>query len=109
MKLPKKSLPHCQACSQREFPALKLDQGSEARSLCGRNAIQLSAPPSGFPDLEDLADRLGESLEVERHAYMLRLHVPEGRITVFRGGRAIVEGTEDPGRARALFDRYLGT
>ena len=109
MKLPRQSLPHCRACGEREFPALRIDQGSEARALCGRNAIQLSAPPSGFPELEDLATRLEGTVELEAHPYMLRLHVPEGRITVFRKGRAIIEGTEDAGRARALFDRYLGT
>jgi molybdopterin-synthase adenylyltransferase len=109
MKLPKKSLPHCKACGESVYPALAMDQAPQARALCGRNAIQLSAPVSGFPDLGALADRLDGSLELERNAYMLRLLVPEGRITVFRGGRAIIEGTEDPGRARALFDRYLGT
>jgi len=109
MKLPSQSLAHCVACGERSFPALSMDQAAQARALCGRNAIQLSAPAAGFPELEVLAERIGDAIELERHAYLLRLKIPEGRITVFRDGRAIIEGTEDAGRARALFDRYLGT
>ncbi|MEZ5988020.1 MAG: ThiF family adenylyltransferase [Planctomycetota bacterium] len=117
MRLPERPVQGCAVCEGRAYPALELEAQSSAKALCGRNAVQLSAPAAGFPELGALAAQLERGLAsqgadgfaVERHAFMLRLHVPEGRITVFPGGRAIVQGTDDPGRARALFDRYIGS
>ena len=40
---------------------------------------------------------------------LLRFRADGFRITVFPDGRALVEGTEDPDRARAVYDRYVGS
>ncbi len=98
----------CPACQRRDFPALALGSQSRTKKLCGRNAVQLSAPAGECLPLEALAARLVD-FAPELSSYMLRITVPEARITVFPGGRAIVQGTEDEGRARALFDRYVGS
>jgi adenylyltransferase/sulfurtransferase len=108
VRLPAEPDAHCPSCRGRQFPALDLAAASRSQKLCGRNAVLLSAPAAGCPDLPDLAQRL-RGLGCELTPHMLRLDVPEGRITVFPGGRAIVQGTQDEGRARALFDRYVGT
>ena len=112
----------CPACAgERRFlhaPA------SEAVVLCGRNAVQLP-PPREAPDLEELERRWrGGREEVLRARSFLRWNArrpaaspPEahpangGRelsLTLFRDGRALVEGTQDEGRARALYDRLVG-
>jgi len=109
IKLPDEPGKTCAACATREFPGLRVDAGTKAKRLCGRNAVQLSSASADFPDLRDVAKKLDGRYEYELSRHMLRVHIDEGQITVFRGGRAIVQGTEDPGRARALFDRYLGT
>ncbi|MGK0220173.1 MAG: hypothetical protein ACI9HE_003683, partial [Planctomycetota bacterium] len=36
-------------------------------------------------------------------------HLDDIRWTVFRDGRALMEGTEDANRARSLYDRYIGS
>ena len=107
MKLPEQPSADCPACSQQIFPALAPQSAPAAQPLCGRNAVQLSA--TGVQaSLEELAERLAD-FEPELKKQMLRIKIPEGRITIFRGGRAIVQGSDDEGRAQALFDRYLGT
>ena len=108
MQLPEQASPHCSSCSERRFEALDIERASQSKVLCGRDAVQLSAASAEFPPLEDLARRL-DGLEFELRPQLLRIHAPEARITVFRGGRAIVQGTQDEGRARALFDRYVGS
>ena len=42
-------------------------------------------------------------------AEILRFAVDDERYTVFADGRALIEGTDDPERALALYDRYIGT
>jgi adenylyltransferase/sulfurtransferase len=59
-------------------------------------------------DLATLAGRLRPIGQVEERAFLLRYHDSEVSFTVFPDGRMIVEGTEDPGRARAVYSRYVG-
>ena len=108
MQLPETPSSSCTSCNDRRFEALDADRASHSKVLCGRDAVQLSASTQTFPPLEDLARRL-DGLEFELRPQLLRINAPEGRITVFRSGRAIVQGTQDEGRARALFDRYIGS
>jgi adenylyltransferase/sulfurtransferase len=41
--------------------------------------------------------------------YFVRLRVGEIQLTVFGDGRGIVEGTRDPGVARSVYARYVGS
>lgn len=104
-EVPEQPVSTCLACAEARFPALDAALDGEAESLCGRQAVQLTMPLEW--SLEELAQRFQEG-EPEVRGNMLRVQVPEGRITFFRGGRVIVQGTDDVARARALFDRYLG-
>jgi adenylyltransferase/sulfurtransferase len=40
---------------------------------------------------------------------LMRFDVEGLRVTLFPDGRALIDGTDDPGRARAVYDRYIGT
>jgi adenylyltransferase/sulfurtransferase len=99
----------CPCCAAREFPFLSRPHVENALSLCGRNAVQvrgLTAPP----DLAALARALyGVAQHIEQKDLLLRFEVEKQRITVFRDGRALIEGTSDLGRARALYDRYVAS
>lgn len=100
--------PGCPACARGELPFLHRPGGRDAVVLCGRNTVQI---PRGerAPDLGQLATRLaGLAQEVTRLDALLRFRVDDVRITLFRDGRALVEGTEDVPRAQALYDRYVG-
>jgi len=99
--------PDCPACVRREFPFLEAAQAHHALRLCGRNAVQVRGS-RGPTDLEALEARLRPiARSLVRNELLLRAEFEETRLTVFPDGRALVEGTEDIGRALALYDRYL--
>ncbi|MEO0650472.1 MAG: ThiF family adenylyltransferase, partial [Planctomycetota bacterium] len=101
--------PDCPACGRGEHPFLEQGEVNEPVVLCGRNAVQLPPSPAR-PDLERLAARLRSSdRQVETSPLMLRFRVDDLSLTVFPDGRAIVEGTEEPSRALAAYDRFLGS
>lgn len=100
--------PRCPCCGAREFPFLHEAEPHRAVRLCGRNTVQVRGA-RGATDLAALERSLsGVARALQRNELLLRFEVDEGRITVFPDGRALVEGTEDIGRALALYDRYLG-
>lgn len=102
---------NCPACVQGERLWLSGRQGSQTTVLCGRNAVQVSPSQKGNLSLTDLAARLQGVGEVTRNPYLLRLtvHNPEYEITVFRDGRAIIQGTDDITQARGVYARYVGS
>lgn len=101
--------PGCPCCGRREFPWLHEPIARRATILCGRNAVQvrgLGAPP----DLDRLAEALAPlARESRRAGPILRITLDEAVLTVFEDGRALVEGTDDPDRAIALYDRFVGS
>jgi molybdopterin/thiamine biosynthesis adenylyltransferase len=99
----------CPVCDDGEYELLEAERGSVAAVLCGRNAVQISLRPSKPVDLQSLAERLAGVGAVDLNEYLLRLDVENVQLTVFPGGRAIVKGTDDPVRARALYARYIGS
>jgi molybdopterin/thiamine biosynthesis adenylyltransferase len=99
----------CPVCDERHFELLEVERGSTTAVLCGRNAVQVSPWPAQDVDLPTLADRLAGMGPVTVNEYLVRVNVEEHELTVFPDGRAIVKGTDDPARARALYARYVGT
>jgi adenylyltransferase/sulfurtransferase len=92
----------CPACAGGERRWLREAAGSRAAVLCGRNAVQIT-PAAGTEF--DLA-----AGTVTRTPYLLRLAVDDSpyEITLFRDGRAILRGTDDPAVARAVYSRFIG-
>ncbi len=101
--------PDCRCCGLRRFRYLELLPAQSQARLCGRNAVQLRPSRPGQVDLEGLARRLRHSVRVSCNPYLLRIGAEDCDIALFRDGRSIVRGTEDPARARALYSRYVGT
>ncbi len=101
----------CKACHQGERIWLKGEQGSRTTQLCGRNAVQVSPADKGRISFEDLAEKLKQSGVVEFNAYLLRLNLkdPDYEISLFRDGRAIIKGTDDPSQAKTIYARYIGS
>ncbi|QDS98082.1 ThiF family adenylyltransferase [Adhaeretor mobilis] len=100
--------PKCQTCIERDFPWLEGRRGSATVSLCGRNAVQISASSSQAPSLPALAEKLASIGKVTANDFLLRLEIDEYRITLFADGRAIIAGTDDPAVARTIFNKYFG-
>lgn len=98
----------CPACARGELPFLDAPPTRRPVVLCGRGAVQVVGV-AARPDLDALAARLNGSAHAARRAGdILRFEVEGHRLTVFGDGRALIEGTEDPNRARALYDRWVG-
>jgi molybdopterin/thiamine biosynthesis adenylyltransferase len=100
--------PPCATCVTRRFPHLAGAGESRTAILCGRGSVQVSAPPGTAVDLEALAARLAGTGAVERTPFLVRMRVEGLVLTVFGDGRAIVEGTTETERARAIYARYVG-
>ena len=98
----------CPCCQKRDFEWLDGRQGSHTTTLCGRNAVQISPQQKSQLTLEQLAEKLQGTGAVTLNPWLLRLTVPDHELTVFRDGRAIIQGTEDLSTARTLYARYIG-
>lgn len=101
----------CPACHQGERTWLRGERGSQSTVLCGRNAVQVSPSEKGKVSLDELAERWKASGTVHKNAWLARLSLrnPDLEVTVFRDGRAIIQGTEDLATARGIYARYVGS
>jgi adenylyltransferase/sulfurtransferase len=98
----------CPTCRDGDYPWLEGRAGAVPTVLCGRDAVQVPAA-AGAVDLERLAGRLAAVGRVVANAWIVRADVEEGiQLAVFADGRAIVSGTREESRARAIVARYLG-
>ena len=98
--------PDCPACGRREFAWLNGRRAPVA--LCGRNSVQIHERNKPV-DLAELSQRLRGLGVIRANEFALRFVNGEYDLTVFPDGRAIVKGTTDPGIARGIYARYIGT
>lgn len=99
----------CPTCRGRDYPWLEGRLGGSASVLCGRDAVHVPAAAPGGIDLPAVADRLAKVGPTTSNAWLVRADVEPGiRLSVFADGRAIVFGTQDDVRARAIVARYVG-
>ena len=102
--------PDCPVCARGDYEWLEGRRGGRAARLCGRRAVQLlpggGSPP---PRLEELAERLRPEWQVTVNEHLLRARRNDRTVSVFRDGRAIVDGTSDEAEARTLYARVVGS
>jgi len=98
----------CPACSQSRYPALEGEGSAEVVKLCGRRSVQVAPSGRARPDFDSLEERLARVGRVRRSPQLLNADVGDVSLTIFADGRCVVRGTEDTGRARSLYDRYVG-
>ena len=98
----------CPVCSEGRYEYL---EGTPLRTvmLCGRNAVQLIPAVKSDLDFTQLSETIGNSGTVEYNEFLLRCNSPPYELTLFRDGRAIVKGTEDPSLARSVYAKLVGT
>ena len=100
--------PDCPCCARHEFPFLDGLLGADATTLCGRNSVQIRRQDGNRIDLDSLARRLEPISRIEQNRFLLRAVIDGYQLTVFSDGRAIINGTYDPGIAKSLYARYVG-
>ena len=100
----------CAGCLTGERPWLHGTQSARSAVLCGRNAVQITPVQPLLLSLEELGVRFAASGRVTRNPFLVKLEAADSEfvLTVFRDGRAIIQGTEDPGIARGVYARYIG-
>lgn len=99
----------CPTCGeQATFPYLSFKNQTKTDILCGRDAIQLRPGISRPIQLESLSQRLKGSVNhIVLNPYLLSCSFEEYRIVLFKDGRAIIHGTNEPSRARAIYNRII--
>ena len=101
------SMSTCPVCSAGAFEYL---DGNPLRTitLCGRNAVQLIPGVRGDLNFSELSKSIGAFGSVQFNEFLLKCSSPPYEITVFKDGRAIVKGTEEPGLARSVYSKMVG-
>ncbi|MDR5726052.1 MAG: ThiF family adenylyltransferase [Terriglobia bacterium] len=99
--------PACSVCAQHQFPYLS-GVGRPQITLCGRNSVQIHEHHRPI-DFTELARKLQAHGTVRCNELLLRFDRGPHRITIFKDGRAIVQGTTDVGVARSLYSRFVGS
>lgn len=97
----------CPCCGSGEFPFLHASRRQGSTSLCGRDAVQVLPGADRF-DYDAARGRILAHLAGEDRGILLRFDAEGLSVTLFEDGRAIVRGTSDPKRARAVYARYVG-
>ncbi|QJC53100.1 thiazole biosynthesis adenylyltransferase ThiF [Paenibacillus albicereus] len=98
----------CPCCGRREFPYLEPEQEAAA-ALCGRSTVQVRPAIARPLDLRALADRLSSAGEVRLTPYSLRYERDEQvSVVFFPDSRALIQGMEDPIKAKAVYADILG-
>jgi adenylyltransferase/sulfurtransferase len=97
----------CPVCRRREFAHLAGDRAVQI-TLCGRNSVQIHERRRPV-DFAELAAKLHPLGTVRSNPFVMQFSVPPYELTIFPDGRAIIKGTTDPGLARSLYARYIGS
>lgn len=98
---------NCLTCHQRDFPFLRGDIRTQTSVLCGKNAVQVLSPGSG--SIQEIVGKIQSLGEVHPTPYFVRLQLPDYLLTIFPGGRTIVEGTTSELEAKNVVSRTLGS
>lgn len=98
----------CPTCQKHQFPALQEDFESHFTVMCGRDTIQVQNEER--LDLTFWEQRLSSVAHTTLTPFLLKAEVNETyTLVLFPDGRVLVQGTEDMGNAKALYDRYIGS
>jgi molybdopterin/thiamine biosynthesis adenylyltransferase len=97
----------CPLCVDGRFDYL-MSSPVRTITMCGRNAVQLIPGVPSDLDLEAVGRTLEVFGPVEFNEFLLKCANPPFELTLFRDGRAIVKGTEEPSVARSLYSKMVG-
>lgn len=97
----------CPVCRRREFAHLSGDRAVRI-TLCGRNSVQIHERRRPV-DFAELASKLQSLGTVRSNPFVMQFSAAPYELTIFPDGRAIIKGTTDPGLARSLYARYIGS
>lgn len=100
--------PACPCCALMRLEFLAETAGSRTHHVCGRDGVLVLAPKGTHLDLKAAESRLRVVAPVFSNPYLLQTKWEGHAVTLYADGRALIQGTDDPARARALYAKYLG-
>lgn len=106
--LPLEKDPDCPVCAKHQYQYLGHASGTQAISVCGKNAYQIVPEKGTAPDLAEAEERLSHLGTVTLKSYYLEFRSPEASFKLFRDGRAIIEGVDSEGKAKSVYSEYIG-
>ncbi|WP_338450302.1 thiazole biosynthesis adenylyltransferase ThiF [Niallia oryzisoli] len=100
----------CLSCGvSPTYPFLEAENQTKSTVLCGRDTVQVRPPKPREIQLDELARQLGSlGYTVKGNPYLLSVEMKDGRVVIFKDGRALVHGTKDMTAAKSLYNRILG-
>lgn len=97
----------CACCGLHEYSWLEGKRASRATTLCGRDSVQIS--PEGEFDFDAARRNIRKAARViTENEYLLRAEYQGLTLTLYRTGRALIHGTQDEARAKALLGKLTG-
>ena len=99
----------CPTCGKHAtFPYLSFENQTKTDVLCGRDAVQLRPGLLGTFSLDRFVEKLrGIAANPIANPYLLSCSFEGHRLVLFKDGRAIIHGTNDPKRARVIYNRLI--
>jgi molybdopterin-synthase adenylyltransferase len=104
----RRELADCPCCIHGRYEYLTAEGSSQTTTLCGSNAVQISFARGHKINLKEIGSRLGRVGTVTTNPFLLRCGVAGYELTVFKDGRAIIQGTKDPTVAKSVYAKYIG-
>jgi adenylyltransferase/sulfurtransferase len=102
------SMATCPLCAKGELEYL---DGNPLRTitLCGRNAVQLIPGVKSDIDFQTISKSISAFGTVQFNDFLLKCTAPPYELTLFKDGRAIVKGTDEPSTARSVYSKMVGS
>ncbi|MCY7654119.1 thiamine biosynthesis protein MoeB, partial [Bacillus safensis] len=98
----------CPTCgTARTYPYLH-DQRKKSTVLCGRDTVQIVSKDLAKLSFQHMKERLSSICEVEVNDFLIHVRYENYRMVCFKGGRALIHGTNDEKEANSLLARLLG-
>jgi adenylyltransferase/sulfurtransferase len=99
----------CKCCVDNDFEFLTIEKCNLCVSLCGRNAVQVRPAGSSininFIKIKDQLEKLGD---VKLTDFTLIFKKDDIAITLFKDGRAIIQGVSEEKDALSVYSKYIG-
>jgi adenylyltransferase/sulfurtransferase len=106
--IPMEKNPDCPVCVHHRYTYLGSVSGTQAVSVCGKNAYQIVPSARKSPDFQALSEKLSALGKVTLRSYYLEFESPSASFRLFKDGRAIISNADTEGRAKSVYSEYIG-
>lgn len=100
----------CTTCGEeRTYPFLSYEAQTKTALLCGRNTVQIRPSQTFSPSIGQLCSRWElAGYQVKQNPYLVSVHKDDVRMIMFKDGRALIHGTNDPVKAKKIYYSFIG-